>query len=408
MSDLLAAAGPEVPRSASALGAGFPTPPHFATFGTACLGRDVPRDGPALQWIWQGYFAAGCSTLFTAQWKTGKTTLLTLLLSRLQTGGTLAGLTVAKTSALVISEEPPQLWRPRIERYGLDDVVFLFEPFAHKPKLLEWLELLDYVDALRIRHGCGLIAFDTLASLMPEHSEQDGTAALNALLPLRRFKEAGVCLVLVHHPRKGATAAGQTARGTGALAGHADVVLEMHLCRNAAPGDRRRLLTAHSRFDLTPRSLVLELDPEATDYRNLGEGDPEEFLRSWPVLRMLLEDAERKLSRAELLKTWPPDHPRPVPSTLYQWLQRAVALNLVQREGSGRKCDPFRYWLRYVADTWREQDPIGHQIGELYNQSTRAFHEEREEKWRSLRPPEPVAVGSGSGQEQKRSEDDYD
>src|SRR5438067_2210940 len=47
-----------------------------------------------LDWLWQGYLAPGNVTLLTSQWKTGKTTLLALLLDRMKSGGVLAGLPV--------------------------------------------------------------------------------------------------------------------------------------------------------------------------------------------------------------------------------------------------------------------------------------------------------------------------
>jgi AAA domain-containing protein len=35
-------------------------------------------------WLWPGYLGAGRVTLLTSQWKSGKTTLVSLLLARLQ------------------------------------------------------------------------------------------------------------------------------------------------------------------------------------------------------------------------------------------------------------------------------------------------------------------------------------
>ena len=44
-----------------------------------------------IAWLWHGYLAAGNVTLLTSQWKSGKTTLMSVLQSRLKTGGLLAG-----------------------------------------------------------------------------------------------------------------------------------------------------------------------------------------------------------------------------------------------------------------------------------------------------------------------------
>jgi hypothetical protein len=53
----------------------------------------APPQGAA--WVRQGYLARGHVTLLSSQWKMGKTTLLSVLLSRMATGGALAGLGVA-------------------------------------------------------------------------------------------------------------------------------------------------------------------------------------------------------------------------------------------------------------------------------------------------------------------------
>src|SRR5262249_44299884 len=65
---------------------------------------DIPVD-----WLWHGFVAGGNVTLLTSQWKAGKTTLLSLLLSRRKQGGQLAGLPVKPGKTVVVSEEPASL-----------------------------------------------------------------------------------------------------------------------------------------------------------------------------------------------------------------------------------------------------------------------------------------------------------
>src|SRR5262249_7988108 len=67
--------------------------------------RDLDNQGfTPPGWLWQGYLGPGKVTLLTSQWKSGKTTLVSLLLARLQQGGQLLGLPVAAGKAFVISE----------------------------------------------------------------------------------------------------------------------------------------------------------------------------------------------------------------------------------------------------------------------------------------------------------------
>src|SRR5262249_31422198 len=145
---------------------------------------------------------------------------------------------------------------------------------------------------------------------------------------------------------------------------HVDVLLELTPIDSL--DDRRRRLRAFSRFSETPVDRVLELTGDGTDYLLCGDGAENEFASSWPVLHGVLTDARGKLTRAEVLAGWPPDHPRPGDATLWRWLERAVARGDVQRQGAGRRHDPFRYWLPGQEEVWA-RDPHGllHDLQEL-------------------------------------------
>jgi hypothetical protein len=58
------------------------------------------------------------------------------------------------------------------------------------------------------------------------------------------------------------------------------------------------------------------------------------------VQRTVLEDAQRTLTRREVLAAWPEDHAKPNAATLWAWLARAVAAGLVAQDGAGRKSTP--------------------------------------------------------------------
>src|SRR5262245_46275212 len=81
-------------------------------------------------WLWRGYLARRAVTLLTSRWKTGKTTLLSVLLTKLSAGGELAGDPVAAGRVAIVSEEAPDLWLERGQRlaYGAH-VRWLCRPF---------------------------------------------------------------------------------------------------------------------------------------------------------------------------------------------------------------------------------------------------------------------------------------
>jgi hypothetical protein len=60
--------------------------------------------------------APGNVTLLTSQWKSGKTTLLSVLFHKLTTSGQLAGLPVAPGKALVVTKESSMHWQPRCQK----------------------------------------------------------------------------------------------------------------------------------------------------------------------------------------------------------------------------------------------------------------------------------------------------
>ena len=99
----------------------------------------------------------------------------------------------------------------------------------------------------------------------------------------------------------------------------------------------------------------MELNPEATEYAVVSDEPQEDgFEANWDVLHMVLEDAPQKLTRLDILGEWPADFEKPSASNLAKWLARAVQRGLIACEGSGRKADPYRYWLPEREAVWKE------------------------------------------------------
>src|SRR5882757_5292057 len=78
------------------------------------FGNDwVQSHDQPIPWIWDGLIARDAVTLLSAPEKTGKTTLLSLLLDRRRAGGQLLGRTVQPGRTILCSEENPHLWALR-------------------------------------------------------------------------------------------------------------------------------------------------------------------------------------------------------------------------------------------------------------------------------------------------------
>jgi hypothetical protein len=214
-------------------------------------------------------------------------------------------------------------------------------PCVGPPTPAQWAELVALLAADR----SDLVVIDPLAPVLPQSAENYVSGLLAALSELHRLTDGGAAVLRLHHPRKGGPADELSPRGCGVLPGFVDVLAELDRVPGSAAGDRRRRLRAVSRYAATPAERRIELNADATDYTTAGDIEAEDFPAGWPVLRMVLEDASAKLTRQAVLNEWPPDHPRPSPATLWQWLDRAVATGEVLRSGAGRRYDPYRYWL---------------------------------------------------------------
>ncbi len=302
--------------------------------------------------MWQGYLAAGNVTLLTSQWKSGKTTLVAVLLARLARGGTLAGLTVAPGKAVMISEECHLNWYQRDQRLHFgDNVTFLCRPFPGKPSLQEWSALVEAMVRVRHDEGLNLVVIDPLATFLPGRRENLADGLMEILFQLQRLTSLGVSVLILHHPKKGKVRAGQASRGSGVLGAYADILLEMSWYGNPADLDRRRVIEAYSRHDETPRRLVLELSADGTDYLAHGDLQEDDFAPQWAILEQILRSATYPLTRLEILRRWPRQQRKPDEATLWRWLQRVLGEGAVVQEGRGKRNDPFRFRLAEPGGT---------------------------------------------------------
>lgn len=310
------------------------------------MSRLATEARPNPSWLWNGYLVRGGITVLTSQWKSGKTTLLSVLLSRLGTGGRLADRGVRACPAIIVTEEESDLWAGRHARLNFPDTVsFLCRPFRNAPVAEEWELLIDCFRSCNWGRPYELVVIDTLAPFLPCRTENNAAILLEALNPLRALAGIGVSVLILHHPKKGSTKAGQASRGSGALAGLADILIEMEWFGRATSDDRRRTLLGFSRYSETPRRLVIELTADGTDYRSHGDIAPVAGFDGWPILAGVLAGSAKPLTRDEILAGWPADVPPPEPTVLWRWLDRAVKTGEVRRDGSGRRSAPFTYSL---------------------------------------------------------------
>jgi hypothetical protein len=301
------------------------------------------RPPAATPWLWENFLARGMVSLLTSRWKTGKTTLLSILIQRLSTGEPLAGEAVTRGKAVIFTEEPFSLWQGRNARLGFGpNVKWCSRPFRRRPTPGEWSGLIRGLTEAKP----DLVVFDPLAMILPGALENTATGLLDALEPLHHATNAGIALLLIHHPKKGPPSQELSPRGTGALTGFADILIDLERPLHPHFSDRVRRLSVASRLTGSLRRHI-ELTPDGRDYLVLpNPPDRDGFDAGWPLLRMMLEDASNPPTRLELLEDWPQDYDTPSRTTLGRWLSQATEQNLVDRHGTGRHHNPYRYWLK--------------------------------------------------------------
>ena len=305
-------------------------------------------------WVWEGVIAHNAITLISAPEKTGKSTLLSLLLDRRREGGELLGKPVTAGTTIVCSEEEAFLWAARQPPLDFGDHLEFCSPHGGVATKRKWRAFID--DLLEREEGSfDLLVIDTVMTFMP--AVHRNRRALNwALHELRYVTDEQVAVVLLH----------QSQTHSRPLAAFADILIDLR----KPPGDRytrRRIFEGVGRYPGTLARVTADLNEAGTDYVVCppplpsplpGEGPPA-FLPSplagegpgvrgsslQETLRHLLSESASPLTRDEILARWPTGVAIPSPETLWRVLNQGVAAGVFVRSGAGRRGEGFRYEL---------------------------------------------------------------
>lgn len=295
-------------------------------------------------WLWRGYVARGSTTMLSALWKVGKTTLLSTFLKAMERGGEFCGQPVERGTVLYVTEESEARWADRRNKLRIDDnVAFLIRPFARKSTWDRWLAFVEHLRVIRQTFPFDLIVFDTLVNLWPVQKENDASEVQGALMPLHSI-DPHIALLLAHHLRKGDGLEATGSRGSGALTAWVDTIIEMRRYQPTDRKDRRRLLTAYGRWDETEdvNEQVVELQGDV--YVACG-GDREEITHRdmTAIISNLLPDSSPGITAEEILEQWPGEG-RPNRNSFFAALNHGLEEDLWARSGEGRRGSPFRFW----------------------------------------------------------------
>jgi hypothetical protein len=234
----------------------------------------------------------------------------------------------------------------------------LSRPFRGRPSPDAWNELVDRTEGLLRAGDLDLLVVDPLASFLPGHSDSDAGTLMTMLQPLQRLASAGAAVMLLHHPRKKVADEGSTARGSGALLGYVDVILELHRFGRLQSDNCRRRLIALSRHPETPANLYYEWDAKTGQFRDLDEPLARQFGDNWSTIESILKGRRQSATHLELLMDWPAGLEKPSPAVLYRWLNLAFEQKRVRRSGAGVRNDPYCYRLPDKDDEYYDRGEL--------------------------------------------------
>jgi predicted ATP-dependent serine protease len=314
-------------------------PPPFA------LLSDVIENTPEEpNWLFEGYVAPGSLTLLAGRPKAGKSTLLFALFRALAAGEPFVGLETRKSGILLLTEERQDTLAEKARMFGLQETG-LHVLMRYQSPTVQWVDLVRHAILHCRQHELALLAIDTLDKWtgLKGDSENSSGAVTEALSPLLYAAGSGLAVVASTHQRKGAGEHGEAVRGSNALVGAADIVIELERLPESMDAKHSRVLRSQSRFTTTPEELVVELD-EHEGYLARGntatlkaDTEREQIVA---VLSVLEEATAEKLHEETELPE----------STCRKRANQLTKKETLVREGKGGKTDPHRWRL---SDSFR-------------------------------------------------------
>src|SRR5262245_44010283 len=130
--------------------------------------NSVQKQQKPTPWLWQGVLAAGAVTLLSADEKTGKTTLMSLLLDRRRAGGQLLGRAVRPGRTVLCSEENEKLWALRQPPLDFGPDLRFHHPSCESPTRGYWKRYIEDLCALDMQGNTfDLLVIDTAVAFLP-------------------------------------------------------------------------------------------------------------------------------------------------------------------------------------------------------------------------------------------------
>jgi hypothetical protein len=290
-----------------------------------------------VEWLLDGLIGAGLVTVLAGQPKAGKSTWLFAVMAALERGDAICGLSTAQSTTVYLSEESAAGVVEKAVGFGVEQASYVTRE-GDDPSA-DFGAAVDAAIAEAERTGARLIVIDTLTHFgrLARDAEKDAGATGELLAHAIRAAARGYAVVVLHHVRKAEGDDGTALRGSSAIAGAADVIIEL---RRLESGDRgtERSLRVLSRFSDSPEELVIAM--KGHRYVVAGESvDDAKFERVASALIEALEGAGVVVGRDAICGLI-----KGRDSLTWRTARRLVQTGRIGGDGNGRKGSPYRFW----------------------------------------------------------------
>ena len=294
-------------------------------------------------WLLGGYVALGAITEVDGKIKaSGKTTLVTHLVAAILDGRPFLGQPTMRTNVVYLTEQTPGPFREALARAGVllrgSELRLVFRADVSG---MPWPQLIAQVAADAKRDGYGLLVVDTLGKLAQVKEENDAGEGGRVMAPLQDAAHNGMAVLVVRHERKGGGDVGESGRGSSAISGDVDVILQLRRPEGNQPGSRRVIETL-SRYSQTPEKVVIELTEEG--YSLLGDEEAVTLADALRKVSAHLRDLFEQKESATLDELV--NELEMTRAAIQRALKELERRGEVNRSGKGRKGDPYTYAVR--------------------------------------------------------------
>lgn len=264
----------------------------------------------------------------------GKTTFVTFMCRAILDGTPFLGEPTVRGGVVYLTEQADSSLRETLRRAGLldrdDFVVLSWSDMGDR----SWPEVVDAAVDEAERRGAKVLVVDTLTRFAGIRGDGENHAgeADTATAPLIGAAARGLAVISVRHERKAGGDVGDSGRGSSAFGGAVDTVIAIR--RGEGRSSNVRVITALSRFDGVPETLVVELTEAG--YVSRGTDTDVAVAEAMDVIQSRLASSLDGLTVADLSDGVPR-------TTAQRAIDRLELEGRIERLGAGVRGDPYRF-----------------------------------------------------------------